>query len=287
MSTVIPLSSSRTPGRALLLTIILACGATAVAVTPMWASAPNEIYIGAVEDDLGEHLVDPDGRTLYVHAGDIFAGRSRCHGPCAEAWPPLTLAEGYQVEGEDELTGPVGVIGRPDGSRMVTYRGRPLYYHAADEMPGDARGHGAGDAWYVATVDGSIPPAASTPPLISAPPAVSLQASGADPGGFLTDGDGMTLYYFAGDRTPGVSACAEGCIELWPPLTVQDGRGVGVGDGIPGVVGLAEGAGEHIVTYDGRPLYHFAEDLDPGDTNGHGAFDAWYVAALDGSLPSD
>jgi predicted lipoprotein with Yx(FWY)xxD motif len=32
------------------------------------------------------------------------------------------------------------------------------------------------------------------------------------------------------------------------------------------------------VAYDGAPLYYFAKDTQPGDTNGQGLGDTWFVA---------
>ncbi|MCH7476088.1 MAG: hypothetical protein IIA27_15670 [Gemmatimonadetes bacterium] len=36
------------------------------------------------------------------------------------------------------------------------------------------------------------------------------------------------------------------------------------------------------LTINGRPVYLFAGDAAPGDTNGHGLFDVWWVVGLDG-----
>jgi len=37
------------------------------------------------------------------------------------------------------------------------------------------------------------------------------------------------------------------------------------------------------VTANGRPLYYFANDDGPGETNGHSVDDVWYVVAPDAS----
>jgi predicted lipoprotein with Yx(FWY)xxD motif len=96
----------------------------------------------------------------------------------------------------------------------------------------------------------------------------------------------MTLYFFTNDTTPGVSACEGDCLEAWPPLTVPAGNTAAAGDGVTGVVGLVPREdGSLWVTYDGRPLYYFAEDTEAGQTNGQGRGDVWYVAQVDGSVP--
>ena len=37
------------------------------------------------------------------------------------------------------------------------------------------------------------------------------------------------------------------------------------------------------VTYNGWPLYHFGGDQAPGDRNGHGVGDVWYVVSPEGA----
>jgi predicted lipoprotein with Yx(FWY)xxD motif len=37
-----------------------------------------------------------------------------------------------------------------------------------------------------------------------------------------------------------------------------------------------------MITYNNWPLYHFAGDSAPGDTNGQGLNDVWFVVGADG-----
>ncbi|MFD9125658.1 hypothetical protein [Kitasatospora sp. NPDC059571] len=95
----------------------------------------------------------------------------------------------------------------------------------------------------------------------------------------LSDGHGRTLYLFEKDA-PTMSNCDGACAAAWPPLTTtgapQAGTGVTAAD-----LGTLTRADHSIeVTYHGHPLYYFAGDHSPGDTNGQGstAFGAkWYV----------
>jgi predicted lipoprotein with Yx(FWY)xxD motif len=102
-----------------------------------------------------------------------------------------------------------------------------------------------------------------------------------DVGTILVAGsNGMTLYTFTED-TPnsGTSACTGGCITAWPALTVAAGETPSAGDGISGTLGTITRAddGSLQVTYNGLPLYFFANDEAPGDTNG--IYDKWEVVA--------
>ncbi|WP_135852704.1 COG4315 family predicted lipoprotein [Halorussus salinus] len=91
----------------------------------------------------------------------------------------------------------------------------------------------------------------------------------------LTDGEGMTLYRFTQDEG-GESTCYDQCAEAWPPLTVEESPTVP--DGLVGDVGTTEREdGSRQVTYNGMPLYTFAEDQRPDDANGQGVGDAWFV----------
>jgi predicted lipoprotein with Yx(FWY)xxD motif len=121
-------------------------------------------------------------------------------------------------------------------------------------------------------------PAASTPaPSQSGGATVAVHDSKL--GTILTDSQGRTLYLFEKD-SPTMSACDGACATAWPPLTTsgtpQAGTGVTAAD--LGTVTRADHSIE--VTYHGHPLYYFAGDHNPGDSNGEGstAFGAgWYV----------
>jgi predicted lipoprotein with Yx(FWY)xxD motif len=87
-------------------------------------------------------------------------------------------------------------------------------------------------------------------------------------GGILVDGNGRTLYLFEKDKGT-TSSCYGACAGGWPPYTTN-----------------TRTDGKTEVTYHGHPLYYFAGDRKPGDTNGEGlkAFGAeWYVLSAAGN----
>jgi predicted lipoprotein with Yx(FWY)xxD motif len=94
-------------------------------------------------------LVGPTGMSLYLFANDTD-GVSNCTGQCAENWPALTVPEGLDPSAVSEASGALGVVTREDGTRQVTYNGRPLYYFAGDGVPGDTKGDGVGGVWTLA-----------------------------------------------------------------------------------------------------------------------------------------
>ena len=82
--------------------------------------------------------------------------------------------------------------------------------------------------------------------------------------------NGMTVYTFAKDvKDSGKSACNTGCIDKWPALTVSAGTTPTAGSGVTGKLAtITRDDGSTQVTYNGLPLYFFANDHAPGDANG-------------------
>ena len=219
---------------------------------------------------LGGFLVGENGHSLYIFMPDE-PGLSNCSGMCADFWPPLTVADGVDPSAGPGAPGTLGVAVREDGSRQVTYNDQPLYFFANDSAPGQANGQGVNDIWFVAALEG-----------VTEGPIVKPTES-AELGAFLTDADGLTLYIFAPDP-PNESTCSGMCADFWPPLTVGEGVTPAAGADIPGGLGvIVRDDGTRQVTYRGRPLYHFANDGAPGDTNGQGVSDIWWVAAVSGA----
>ena len=111
----------------------------------------------------------------------------------------------------------------------------------------------------------------------SPPPTVFVRQ---DPalGPILTDQNGMTLYLFTNDTEEGVSACFDQCVENWPLFTAEEPLTLPFGmDGE--LTTIDRGDGTTQIAYNGIPLYYFARDEMPGQTNGQGVGDVWFVVA--------
>jgi predicted lipoprotein with Yx(FWY)xxD motif len=82
----------------------------------------------------GRILFDGRGFALYAFTADR-RGHSACSGACARAWPPYVVTGRLRAgAGVDRAL--MGTIRRADGTRQVTYKGRPLYYYVGDRRPG-------------------------------------------------------------------------------------------------------------------------------------------------------
>jgi predicted lipoprotein with Yx(FWY)xxD motif len=102
--------------------------------------------------DLGQILVDGEGRTLYLFKPDAD-GEPTCYDDCAAAWPPL-LAEGEITVGEGLDDSDFSTATRTDGGEQVKVGDWPLYYFANDAAPGDTNGQGLNEVWYVVSPSG-------------------------------------------------------------------------------------------------------------------------------------
>ena len=108
-------------------------------------------------------------------------------------------------------------------------------------------------------------------------------------GEILVDSEGAALYA-ADQEADGMVICVDACAAIWEPLTVGDGENPTAGDGVSGTLGIVERPdGERQVTIDGRPLYRFVEDPEPGTVTGNGFADTfdgrpfeWHVATPTG-----
>lgn len=117
-----------------------------------------------------------------------------------------------------------------------------------------------------------------------------LEAAEKEPfGQYLVDAEGRSLYILESD-TQGTndaepaSACTGECLQVWPPLVAASAQ---AGDRIDSALisTFERGDGTVQVTYNGWPLYYYARDQQPGDTNGqdvHDEWGEWYLIAPSG-----
>jgi predicted lipoprotein with Yx(FWY)xxD motif len=80
----------------------------------------------------GRVVWDGQNRALYAFTRDP-RGRSACYGACATAWPPY-IVRGSLRAGTGVKRSLLGTTRRRDGSRQLTYAGKPLYYYAHDPV---------------------------------------------------------------------------------------------------------------------------------------------------------
>jgi predicted lipoprotein with Yx(FWY)xxD motif len=121
-----------------------------------------------------------------------------------------------------------------------------------------------------------------TPTSTPAPPPAAASvfvASNMALGAVLVNAQGRTLYYFVPERG-GRIVCTGQCANAWPPLFATS-MAPTAGAALPGQLGVAARASGDQITYNHWPLYTFAGDARPDQTNGQGVFGfggKWFVA---------
>ena len=105
-------------------------------------------------------------------------------------------------------------------------------------------------------------------------------------GRIVVDAKGRTLYMWRADRGT-TSVCYGQCVRFWPPLLTR-GKPVAAAGIRPSLLGTTKRRdGRLQVTYGGHPLYLYAGDARPGQTNGQGSNGGgakWWVLAPSGAV---
>lgn len=130
--------------------------------------------------------------------------------------------------------------------------------------------------------DDAEPPAADEPGA-EEEAAATIEVASSDLGDIIVDADGNALYMFEPDEEAnGEPTCYDECAATWPPLeaTGDPVAGSGLDPALVGTVERTDGPVQ--VTYNGLPLYHFANDEAAGETNGQGLNEVWWVLSPDG-----
>jgi predicted lipoprotein with Yx(FWY)xxD motif len=128
------------------------------------------------------------------------------------------------------------------------------------------------------------PAAPSEAPAASEPAAAAtVGLADSSLGQILVDAEGRTLYAFTKD-TDGTPTCYDDCAANWPPLLADGDATPGEGLDASLLTTVARTDGTMQVKYGDWPLYYFAADAAPGDTNGQGVNSVWYVVGADGTI---
>jgi predicted lipoprotein with Yx(FWY)xxD motif len=140
----------------ILITVLAALVAAPAAMSDR-ASGRSAATLTVHSSRYGRILFDGRGFALYAFTRDP-RGRSVCTGACAKAWPPYTV-KGALRAAAGVKSGLIGTIRRANGSRQVTYAGRPVYYYVGDTKAGQILCQNVrefGGLWLVVRPDGRL-----------------------------------------------------------------------------------------------------------------------------------
>jgi len=121
-----------------------------VATTSVGLAQSDYTIMTAKTADLGNFLVDGQGKTLYCFTKDA-PGVSTTMGQVAVNWPAF-YAEKIVVPANLDATD-FGMITRADGMMQTTFKGAPLYYFIKDMATGDIKGQNVNSVWFVVNVN--------------------------------------------------------------------------------------------------------------------------------------
>ena len=186
-------------------------------------------------------LTDTSGMTLYAFTNDqTTPNGSSCNNGCAIKWPPLLAND------NDQPSGNYSIINRDDNSKQWAYRGMPLYRFVDDNLPGDTRGEGVKNIWFVAQ------------------PLPVSKYSTATQGTILSSTNWLSLYILDNETTSNL-ICKGACLTAWPPL-MADANDINRGD----YSIFTNSNGDTQWAYKNKPLYRWKGDSSPGQINGQG-----------------
>ena len=226
----------------------------------------------AQNTDSGEAAVSQpnNGFALYTFDNDSIDTASACENGCLDTWPA------FLAPANADPVAPYSVIARNSGLNQWALNGSPLYFFANDNAPGDVNGDGVGGVWHLARPAPVATVEQSQSSLMLTGHGNIVNGTGES----ISNFDDFTLYTFDNDTATGLSTCFGGCATTWPPLYAP----ASATDFGNFTVILRDDPATTAVeavpqwAYKGQPLYFFANDTQPGDTNGDGVGGVWHIA---------
>lgn len=261
--------------------VALVAGSLAAAASPAGAAAKPPVLTSISVKGFPGILADSSG-ALYVLSTE-HAGALHCKAACLDTWKPVLVPSAttsVKVASSAKERGHVGFVKRTSSTKQVTYNGYPLYTYAADKTATQVKGASLaadGGRWYV--VHAAATTNAATP--------FEAQLQSANIAGFhgvLESNTSRTLYLLS-NEVGGVVACTGACLASWPPMevpTATAAASISLGAGVDGKIGfVTRSSTEKQVTFNSYPVYTFAGDRGPNQSNGQGIQEpsgaTWYV----------
>jgi len=111
--------------------------------------------------------------------------------------------------------------------------------------------------------------------------AATVKSGDTSLGKVAVDAGGKTLYLFANDQGT-TSSVPANILTAWPPIKATGTPVAGPGIDAAKLGVAMQANNENWVTYNGHVVYTFSGDAAPGDTNGQGLANVWYVISAAG-----
>ncbi|MCK9504084.1 MAG: hypothetical protein M0Q95_07865 [Porticoccaceae bacterium] len=247
-----------------------------LARNPLFAPPDVPASMSARITRSGYVLTGSDGMTLYSGVDDT----DPCKDACGREWRPFHAPAMIRLDDADT---PWSIEVQADGSRQWARNGKLLYTYGKDRAPGDLQGS-AEQGWTPVILS----------PRLSPPDDISVQMT--TEGEVFADKNGMTIYVWncideSPDRLPcdtpdapqvyrtSICGAGETCMNTWRPVVASPGS---TAVGTTWTVIPVDPTGAHqyapadpdvtplmVWAYQGKPVYTYAGDEEPGDLWGH------------------
>ena len=229
------------------------------------------------------------GRLVVVGVGAlVFSGAGIAAATTPPTEPPADTAMGATSE---PMTGAgpsdcPAIVEAPEGTEAPAGSEAPAGTATMDTSEASAATEPAGTE----APAGSAAPAATGDTMAPSESAAAVSgpfvqvAESDEYGPVLVDSQCRTLYAFTQD-VDGEPTCVDDCAVNWPPLFTPDESVPALADELdPSQFSVVEHPEGPMLKFGDWPLYHFAADAAPGDTNGQGVGGVWWMVAADGTL---
>jgi predicted lipoprotein with Yx(FWY)xxD motif len=250
---------------AFILVLLNSCKHDAVTTPPR-----TDIHLDSTTQ-VGSHIVDKDGKTLYFFSDDVN-GQSNCTGGCLATWPIYNADSASTTFSNGLLASDFKTITLASGSKQTTYKGWPLYYYAPAGVPetaGQTQGEGLFNVWFVAKPNYSIMIANFQLTGANGLTYLSNYTAGVGPTNYFCDANGNTLYSFAKDSAL-TNKFTKADFSNNTTFPIYETDNITVPSTLDKTLFVVINVnGKSQLTYNGWPLYYFgADDLVRGSNTG-------------------
>jgi|GEM_PF-592188 len=236
--------------------LVVLQGAASASTSPVIRSANIPNYKGVLENH--------GSRTLYILSIEKGA-KLHCTSTCLKTWLPLLVPTSTKtISVMSAVKGKIGFVARSKSQKQVTVNTYAVYTYTGDSGPNQSKGEAfAGDGGTWSMLHAGAKTAAATP---VAPP---LQSGTAGVYTSVLESSSRFSIYVNSGEIGGSLHCTGPCTSNWPPLLVgASTTSIAVGHGVKGTIGFITRGSSKQVTFNSFPVYTFAGDTGPSQSNG-------------------
>lgn len=233
--------------------LVVLQGAASASASPVIRAASIPNYSSVLENHAS--------RTLYALSTERGA-KLHCTATCLSTWLPLVVPAGTKsISVASSVKGKIGFVARSKAQKQVTVNTFPVYTFKGDTGTNQSNGEAFAGQWFMLHAGATTGGAALVAPLLQSGTSGKYAK-------VLQDKSHLTLYVLSIEKGASVH-CKAACLANWPPLLVTASTThVAEGAGVKGSIGFVTRGSMQQVTFNTYPVYTYAGDTGPNQTNG-------------------